>query len=98
MEKSTSTRNTDKLGEAIRAFANDFPSHRQPGHLLVGVDDSGRASGFVVTDALLRTLGYVNAFGRGVIRAQEALRRNGNPAAEFAFEPSHVLATIRRKP
>ena len=57
VEKTTSTRNTDKLGEAICAFANDFPGHRQPGHLLVGVDDSGRASGLVVTDALLRTLG-----------------------------------------
>ena len=49
----------------------------------------------VVSEALA-TLGYVNAFGRGVIRAQEALRRNGNPEAEFTFEPSHVLATIRR--
>lgn len=37
-------------------------------------------------------------FGRGVIRAQEALRRNGNPAAEFRFEPSHVLVTIRSAP
>ena len=46
----------------------------------------------------LATLGYVNAFGRGVIRAQDALRRNGNPEAEFTFEPSHVLATIRRAP
>ncbi|MCY4509268.1 MAG: putative DNA binding domain-containing protein [Acidobacteria bacterium] len=46
----------------------------------------------------LATLGYVNAFGRGVIRAQDALLRNGNPAAEFEFEPSHVLATIRRAP
>ena len=51
----------------------------------------------VIAEAMA-TLGYVNAFGRGVIRAQEALRRNGNPAAEFAFEPSHVLATIWRKP
>ena len=51
----------------------------------------------VIAEAMA-TLGYVNAFGRGVIRAQEALRRNGNPEAEFAFEPSHVLATIRRKP
>ena len=51
----------------------------------------------VIAEAMA-TLGYVNAFGRGVIRAQEALRKNGNPAAEFAFEPSHVLATIRRKP
>ena len=44
----------------------------------------------------MATLGYVNAFGRGVLRAQEALRRNGNPPAEFTFETSHVLATIRR--
>ena len=51
----------------------------------------------VISEAMA-TLGYVNAFGRGVIRAQSALRKNGNPEAEFAFEPSHVLATIRRKP
>ena len=51
----------------------------------------------VITEAMA-TLGYVNAFGRGVIRAQEALRKNGNPVAEFAFEPLHMLATIRRKP
>jgi len=44
----------------------------------------------------LATLGYVNAFGRGVIRAQDALRRNGHPEARFTFDPSHVLATIRR--
>ena len=51
----------------------------------------------VISEAMA-TLGYVNAFGRGVIRAQDALSKNGNPEAEFAFEPSHVLATIRRKP
>lgn len=50
----------------------------------------------IVSEAMA-TLGYVNAFGRGVIRAQDALRRNGNPEAEFVFDPSHVLATIRRK-
>ena len=43
-------------------------------------------------------LGYVNHFGRGVIRAQEALRRNGNPEVEFTFDPSHVLASIGSKP
>ena len=32
------------------------------------------------------------------IRAQEALRRNGNPEATFTFDPSHVLATIESKP
>ena len=51
-----------------------------------------------VLSEALATLGYVNAFGRGVIRAQEALRKNGNPEAEITFEPSHVLVPIRRKP
>lgn len=49
-----------------------------------------------VLSEALATLGYVNAFGRGVIRAQDALRKSGNPEAEFTFEASHVLATIRR--
>ncbi|MCY4076532.1 MAG: putative DNA binding domain-containing protein [Acidobacteria bacterium] len=49
-----------------------------------------------VLSEAMATLGYVNAFGRGVLRAQEALRRNGNPPAEFTFETSHVLATLRR--
>ena len=51
----------------------------------------------VIAEAMA-TLGYVNHFGRGVIRAQEALRRNGNPEATFTFDPSHVLATIGSKP
>ena len=50
-----------------------------------------------VLSEALATLGYVNAFGRGVIRAQDALRKGGNPEAEFTFETSHVLATIRRR-
>ncbi len=48
----------------------------------------------VISEALA-TLGYVNQFGRGVLRAQEALRRNGNPEAEFEFQPHHVLVTMR---
>ena len=46
----------------------------------------------------LKALGYVNRYGRGVIRAQEALRRNGSPAAEFLFDHGYVLATVRRRP
>ena len=51
-----------------------------------------------VVSEVLASLGYVNRFGRGVIRAQTALKQNGNPEAEFSFETSHVLATIRRAP
>ena len=61
VEKTISTKNTDKLGEAICAFANDFPGHGQPGYLLVGVDDNGKASGLAVTDGLLRNLGTLRS-------------------------------------
>ena len=50
----------------------------------------------VIAEAMA-TLGYVNRFGRGVLRAREALRRNGNPEARFRFDRSFVLATIPGK-
>ena len=40
-ERTISTTNTDKFGQAICAFANDLPDHRQPGYLLLGVTDDG---------------------------------------------------------
>lgn len=44
----------------------------------------------------MKTLGYVNTFGRGIARAQRSLRDNGNPPAEFHIsEPAFFLATIR---
>lgn len=45
-----------------------------------------------------RVLKYVNRYGRGVLRAQEALQANGSPAAEFHFDAMYVLATVRRRP
>jgi ATP-dependent DNA helicase RecG len=51
----------------------------------------------VVAEAL-QALGYVNRYGRGVLRAQAALEKNGSPPAAFQFDPGYVLATIRRRP
>ena len=45
VERTISTKDTDKFSEAICAFANDLPNHRQPGYLLVGVRDNGQRSG-----------------------------------------------------
>lgn len=50
----------------------------------------------VIAEAL-KTLGYVNRYGRGVLRAQDALAANGSPPAEFQFDAGYVLATIRRR-
>lgn len=32
VERTISTTNTDKFGQAICAFANDLPNHQQPGY------------------------------------------------------------------
>jgi ATP-dependent DNA helicase RecG len=50
----------------------------------------------IVAEAL-KALGYVNRYGRGVIRAQKALEENESAPAEFAFDSGFVLATIRRR-
>lgn len=57
VERTVSTSDVTKFREAICAFANDFPGHRQPGYLLIGVDDkTGKACGLRAEDALLRNL------------------------------------------
>ena len=40
-ERTLSTTNTDKFGQAICAYANDMPNHKMPGYLFLGVDDDG---------------------------------------------------------
>jgi len=63
IERSTSTNNTDKFAQAICAFANDLPSHRQPGYLIVGVDERGAVAGIEITDRLLQNLGALRSDG-----------------------------------
>ena len=61
VELTVSTNNTNKFGEAICAFANDFSNHGQPGYLIVGVDDDGTVGGLTVTDGLLLNLGALRS-------------------------------------
>ncbi|MBU4318054.1 MAG: putative DNA binding domain-containing protein [Proteobacteria bacterium] len=46
--------------------------------------------------AAMRVLGFVQRFGVGISMANNALRENGNPPAEFQVNPESVLATLRR--
>lgn len=50
----------------------------------------------VIAEAL-KVLGYVDRFGAGIARIQSALSANGNPPADFAFQPTHVSVTIRSR-
>jgi ATP-dependent DNA helicase RecG len=63
IERTRSTSDTDKFGQAICAFANDLPGHRRPGYLLIGVNDDGSPSGLTVTDELLKNLGAIRSDG-----------------------------------
>jgi ATP-dependent DNA helicase RecG len=62
-ERTVSTRDTDKFGEAICAFANDLAHHRQPGYLFVGASPDGRAAGVSITDQLLQNLAALRTDG-----------------------------------
>lgn len=66
VERTVSTNNTDKFGQAICAFANDLPNHNLPRYLIIGADDkTGNINGNVrITDQLLQNLGGIKTDGK----------------------------------
>lgn len=58
-ERTVSTTNTDKFGQAICAFANDLPNHQMPGYLFLGVKDNGEVQRINVTDDLLKNVAAI---------------------------------------
>ena len=53
IERTRSTKDTDKFREAICSFSNDMPGHGKVGYLLIGVEDDGSLSrGVTITDDL----------------------------------------------
>ena len=63
VERTTSTGDMDKFQEAICAFANDLPDHRQSGYLFLGVDNDGEVKGVNVTDELLKNVAAIRTDG-----------------------------------
>jgi ATP-dependent DNA helicase RecG len=53
----------DKLGPAVCAFSNDFPNHRRPGYILLGVNDDGSVNGMTIGDEDLQKIGGVKSNG-----------------------------------
>lgn len=46
---------------------------------------------------VLKTFGFVQAFGRGIATARKEMEKNGNPPPEFETNQSTVLCTLRGK-
>lgn len=63
VERKETTADTDKLRQAICAFANELSNHGQPGVLFIGVRDNGQPCGLEVTDQLLLTLAPMRSDG-----------------------------------
>ena len=56
----------NQIREAICAFANDLPDHREPGMVFVGVRDDGTPIGLSITDEVLRQLADMKTDGQTV--------------------------------
>ena len=63
VERTVSTTDKDKFGEAVCAFANDMPDSGKPGYLLVGVRDDGSLNGLKATDELLKKFAAIRSDG-----------------------------------
>ena len=63
VERTESTKDTDKFAEAVTAFANNWAGHRLPGYLMIGVKNDGTLSGLRVTDTFLTSLGGLRSDG-----------------------------------
>ncbi len=91
-------RNYESTAPTRITFLDDRVEIQSPGNLYGEANPANfpRQTSYrnpIVAEAM-KALGYVNRYGRGVIRAQEALVRNGSREATFGFDAGFVLATI----
>ena len=81
----------NRIREAICAFANDLPDHREPGVVFVGVRDDGTPIGLPVTDELLRQLADMKTDGQTVPPPSLAVEKHsllGKDVAVVTVQPS----------
>ncbi len=53
----------DKIGEAVCSFSNDYPNHKKPGYIFLGVNDDGSVAGMTLGDDQLQAIGGVRSNG-----------------------------------
>ncbi len=63
VERKQSLTDKDKVMQAICAYANDLPDHREPGYVVIGANDAGNTVGLEITDQLLVTLAGMRCSG-----------------------------------
>ena len=99
VERTISTTNTDKFGQAICAFANDLPDYRLPGYLFLGVEDNGAIMGINVTDELLKNVAAIRTDGNIQPQPSMTVEKVEMPEGDIVMikvEPS-VFPPVRYK-
>lgn len=99
VERTISTTNTDKFVQAICAFANDLPDHRQPGYLFLGVDDDGVVKGVNVSDEMLKNVAAIRTDGNIQPQPSMTVEKVPTPEGDIVMvrvEPS-VFPPVRYK-
>ena len=64
VEFTSSAKNSDKIREAICAFANDLPNHDAPGVIFIGINDDKSCTNLDINDTLLQKLGGLKSDGK----------------------------------
>ena len=92
VELTVSTKDTDKFGEAICAFANDLPDRRRAGVLVIGLKDDRSCGGLAITDQLLQNLAAIKFDGNLLpppAMSVEKRRVRDCDVAIVAVQPAH---------
>lgn len=93
VERKQSAADGGAIRQAICAFANDMPNHRQPGVVFVGVRDNGECANLTVTDGLLRDLAGMRSDGNILPIPTMTVQRKvlrGCQIAVIVVEPSYA--------
>lgn len=91
VERKASIAERDRVRQAICAFANDLPSHQNPGVVFIGANDDGTCAHLPITDQLLLTLADMRSDGNIVPFPMMTVQKRtllGCEMAVIAVEPS----------
>jgi len=91
VERKASFSDSERVSQAICAFANDMPNYQLPGVVFIGANDDGTCAGLQISDQLLLTLAHLRSNGNIVpIPSMTAQKRNlgGCEMAVITVQPS----------
>src|SRR5258708_10954835 len=91
VERKASCSDSERVCQAICAFANDMPNHRLPGVFFIGVNDDGTCAGSQISDEILLNLAPLRSDGNIVPLPSMTVQKrtlNGCDMAVICVQPS----------